>query len=102
MTDTHDHHHHNHHSEHEHGHHKPFVYPVRAINNDSPVNLKTIATFNKVDKNDVRNNKKSFSIIFQTSDVMSDSPPIEWRYLDKDLRDLDYKELKDRVSTPII
>lgn len=81
---------------------KPFVFPVRAIDNQLPVNLKIMSTFNKVDKNDVRNGRKNYSIIFTSTEATNNAPHIEWRYTDQNLRDLDYTELRDRVSTPLI
>lgn len=95
---------HDHNKETHHIHHdKNFVFPVRAINNDLPVNLKIMSTFEKVDKTDVRNNlRKSYSIQFKSSEAPNNAPNVEWRYDSKELRDLDYKELKDRVATPLI
>lgn len=87
---------HDHHHKHDHSDMiRKFVWPTRAIDNNVQVNLANVLTFVKVDKPDVVNRRESFSIIFKGTEQL------EWRYNDKTLRDLDYQELRDKISVPI-
>jgi len=82
---------------------KPFCFPQQAINNDIPVNLGLMITFNKKDAPDVRNESRSgdFSIVFQSREVAIEGQTIEWRYKDKTCRDADYEALKQKVSVTL-
>ena len=82
---------------------KPFCFPQQAINNDVPVNLELMITFNKKETPDVRNKSRigDFSIVFQTKEVAIEGQTIEWRYKDKTCRDADYDTLKQKVSVTL-
>lgn len=82
---------------------KTFVKPMRAINNDLPVNLLVMSTFNKKDNKDVRNrdengnSKMSYSIVFSEPTVAKAGQTIEWRYADETCRDQDFDELEAEI-----
>lgn len=82
---------------------KSYVQPTRAIDNDVIVNLLVMSTFDKLDKKDVRNRdengnpKMEYSIIFSKPTVSKAGQSLEWRYNDKNCRDLDFEELKAEV-----
>jgi hypothetical protein len=82
---------------------KTFVKPTRAINNDVPVNLLVMSTFNKKDNKDVRNRdengqpKMSYSIVFSEPTVAKAGQTIEWRYASEACRDQDFDELESEI-----
>ena len=84
-----------------------FVYPSLAINNDIPVNIVVLPTFNRIDKPDVRNldengkPKTTYCIIFSPNPVNKNGQTITWEYDDETCRDADYNSLKAKVSTTL-
>lgn len=96
--------------EHEHDHHhkevklkinKSFLFSTRAINNTLPVNIGVMSTFNPVDKPDVRNGRTEYCIIFQKSEVAKEGQSLTWRYASKELRDLDYWDVRNLIARDV-
>lgn len=97
--------------EHEHGHHhhkdgikfhnKKFLFSTRSINNELPINIGVMSTFSKVDKQDVRNDRVSYCIIFQKSEVAKEGQSLTWRYTSKEFRDLDYQDLRNLIARDV-
>ena len=85
-----------------------FIFPTNAIDNNTPVNIVIMSTFNRITNFDVHNldpdtgkPQKTFSITFSPNPVSKQGQIIEWRYRDEVCRDADYDSLKAKVSVTI-
>jgi len=97
--------------EHDHGHHhhnhegikfsKKFIFSTRSINTELPINIWIMSTFSKIDKQDVKNQRTSYCIIFQKSEVAKEGQSLTWRYTSKELRDLDYQDLRNLIARDV-
>ena len=77
---------------------QPYVKPVRATNTDqTPVNYNLMKSFDKLDKDDVRNNSKHHCIIWVPGEAHQAGQSIIWRYDDEKCRDEDYAELIEKI-----
>ena len=81
---------------------QPFVKPSKAIDNkQTPVNYNLMKSFDKLDKDDVRNKTKHHCINWTPGEAHQAGQSILWRYADKDCRDSDYNSLVAKICLPL-
>ena len=80
---------------------KPFIFPVRALGDPSPVNYNMMNTFSKQEVLDVKNDKTEYRIVWQIGLVAKEGQDIVWRYDSKSCRDSDYNEIVAKISLPL-
>ena len=81
---------------------KPFILPIRALDDQTPINYNLFKTFQKKTSTDTKNrNKQTFSIVWTPNEAMQAGQTVEWRYADEGCRNADYSDLIEKISLPL-